>query len=213
MLDPRATTQQPAPTQLHTPPRYTCPHRGGSRWSSSARDDPQTKRSAARLATGLETIRCRDIASGEKTSAGHGKTGEPKASHAATTREPKPTSRIAMTTLSYESASATSWNNLPVNTTTEANAPVGTLITKPPIASPPTSSGQRLRFQLQAHHNTAPQVKGGLPAALVNCKPLLGGSASTVMQPRVSTLHARLCEALSRLGVCVPASRYAGHRS
>src|SRR5512145_1191950 len=57
-----ATTQQLTMTREQPP---TCQHqhnftrrRGGSRWSSSARDDPQTKRSAARLATGLETTRC-----------------------------------------------------------------------------------------------------------------------------------------------------------
>src|SRR5512133_874258 len=63
------------------------------------------------------------MASGDKTSAGHGKTGEPKAGDAGTSREPKPTSRTAMTSRSYESAPTTSWNNLPVNTTTEASVP------------------------------------------------------------------------------------------
>lgn len=43
-----------------------------------------------------------------------------------------------------------------------------------------TRSAQRLRFQLQARHDTAPQFKDGHPAALVNCKPLLGGPAVQV---------------------------------
>src|SRR5512133_2255514 len=70
----------------------------------------EAKRNAA--ATGLETTRCAAIASGDKTSAGHGKTGEDTAGHDRITREPSPTGRTAMTTWSYENAPATSRNNL-----------------------------------------------------------------------------------------------------